>query len=156
MTSKRVFEKVATRYHRPCAASDGNLSSGTGIGAAVVHGDQVVQDGRKFVQAVQVRRGQLPYDSIACSGQADTYNAAIVLVRYPFDHAGGLGAVNQLHRAVRPQEQVVGQVAHGRRLIAWMSLDRHQQLVLHVGEACRLRLVLAPALELAQRDAEFQ
>ena len=37
-----------------------------------------------------------------------------------------------------------------------MTFDRHQQLVLHMGEACGLRLVLTPALELPQRDAELQ
>jgi hypothetical protein len=37
-----------------------------------------------------------------------------------------------------------------------MTLDRHEQLVLDVGQAGGLRLVLAPALETPQGDPELQ
>lgn len=37
-----------------------------------------------------------------------------------------------------------------------VSLDRHQQLVLDLGQACRPGLILAPALELAQGNPELQ
>ena len=37
-----------------------------------------------------------------------------------------------------------------------MPHDRHQKLMLQVRHACRLRLVLAPAVEAAQGDAELQ
>jgi hypothetical protein len=37
-----------------------------------------------------------------------------------------------------------------------VSLDRHQQLVLNMGEARGLRLVFAPALEAPQGDTELE
>jgi hypothetical protein len=37
-----------------------------------------------------------------------------------------------------------------------VSLDRHQQLVLDVGQALGLSLILAPALEAPQRDPELE
>jgi hypothetical protein len=108
------------------------------------------------MQALQVRPGQLPQDAVAFAGQPDPDHAAVVNVRRPLHQPGGFGPVHELDRAVRPQQQVAGQVADGGGHGPVVSLDRHQQLVLDVGQALGLRLVLAPALEAAQGDPEFQ
>jgi len=132
------------------------LASGKGIGAAAVPGHELVQDDRELMQAVQVSRGQLLQYALAFGGQADPYHAAVVTVWCPFYQARGLGAVDELHGAVRPQEQVAGEITNGGRRVSRVSLDRHQQLVLNMGEARGLRLVFAPALEAPQGDTELE
>jgi hypothetical protein len=108
------------------------------------------------VQLVQVSAGQLLQDLLAGAGQADPHHPAVAGVRRPLDQPRGLGPVYQLHRAVRAQQQVAGQVADGGRPGAPVTLDRDQQLVLHVGQARGPRLVFAPPLEAPQGDPELQ
>ena len=62
--------------------------------------------------------------------------------------------VHQPDRAVALQQQVVRQLADRRRLAARVALDRHQQLMLDVGQADRTGPILAPALKTAKGDAE--
>jgi len=121
-----------------------------------VPGDELVKDGRELMQAVQVSPGQLLQDAVALAGQADPDDAAVVPVRRPFHQPGGLGPVDKLDRAVRPQEQVAGQITHGGRQVAAVPFDRDQQLMLDMSQARGSRLVLAPALEPAQRNAELE
>ena len=108
------------------------------------------------VQALQVSPGQLVQDAVAIAGQLDPDHAAVVAVRHPLHQPGRFGPVDELDRAVRPQQQVTGQVAHGGGPFFVVSLDRHQQLVLDVGQALGLGLVLAPAMETAQGDPELE
>ena len=119
-------------------------------------GDKLVKDGRELMQAVQVSPGQLLQDAVALAGQADPDHAAVVPVRRPFHQPGGLGPVDKLDRAVRPQEQVAGEISHRGRQVPAVSLDRDKQLMLNMGQALGLSLVLAPALETAQGDPELQ
>ena len=119
-------------------------------------GHELVQDCCEFVQTVQVSPCQLLQYASACLRQADANRAAIVWIRCPLNQSGGLGAVNQLHRAVRPQEQVASQIAYGGRPVSRVSLDRHQQLMLNMSQACGLRLFFAPVLKAPQGDAELQ
>ena len=108
------------------------------------------------MQPAEVGPGQ-PLDyAVTGFGQSDANHAAVVAIRYPLDQPGRLSPVDELHRAMRPQQQVAGEVAHGRRLLFRVSLYRHQQLVLYMGKGRRFSLVLAPALEFAQSDPEFQ
>jgi hypothetical protein len=123
---------------------------------AVVPAHESVQDDCEFVQPVQVRRGQLLQYAVTCLGQADADNAAIVGIRCPLNQSGGLGAVDELYGAVRPQEQVASQIADRGRPVAQVSLDCHQQLMLNVGQACGLCLFFAPVLKAPQGDAELQ
>jgi hypothetical protein len=55
---------------------------------------------------------------------------------------------------VVPEQQVIGQVADGWRLIALAALDCQQQLMLRRGQACLSCLFLAPVQEPAQAGAE--
>jgi hypothetical protein len=121
-----------------------------------MRGHEFVQDGGQLVQAVQVRPRELLQDLLAVGGQADPHHPAVVGVRDPLHQSGGLGPVHQFHRTVRAQQQVAGQVPDRRGLAARGSLNRHQQLVLDVGQPGRLGLVLAPALKAPQCDPEFQ
>ena len=75
-------------------------------------GDKIVKDDRELVQAVQVSPGQLLQDAVAFTGQADPDHAAVVSVWRPLHQPGGLGPVDKLNRAVRPQEQVAGEITH--------------------------------------------
>ena len=54
------------------------------------------------------------------------------------------------------QQQVIGQVTYGRREVAGIPFNRHQELVLGMGEPGRARLILAPVLETTQAHAESQ
>jgi hypothetical protein len=119
-------------------------------------GYKLVQDSGQLVQAVQVRPGQLLQDLLAVCRQADPDHPAVLPVRGPLHQARGLGAVHQLHRAVRAQQQVAGQIADRRRQATRVPLDRHQQLVLDVRQPGGLGLVLAPALKAPQGDPELQ
>jgi hypothetical protein len=119
-------------------------------------GHELVEDGGELVQALQVSPGQLVQDAVARAGQPDPDHAAVVGVRRPLHQPGGFGPVHELDRAVRAQQQVAGQVAHGRGPAVPVPLDRHQQLVLDMGQALGLSLVLAPAMEAAQGDPELQ
>jgi hypothetical protein len=108
------------------------------------------------VQAFQVSPGQLVQHAVAVAGQPDPDHPAVVPVRRPLHQPGGFGPVDELDRAVRPQQQVAGQVAHCRGLVPVVSFDRHQQLVLDVRQALGLSLIFAPALEAAQGDPELE
>ena len=119
-------------------------------------GHQIVKDNRELVQAVQVSPGQLLQDAVACTGQANPDHAAVVSVWRPFHQPGGLGPVDKLNRTVRPQEQVASQITYGGRQVPAVSFDRHQQLMLDMGQALGLSLILTPALEAAQGDPELQ
>ncbi len=119
-------------------------------------GHKIVKDDRELVQAVQVSPGQLLQDAVAFTGQADPDHTAVVFVWRPLHQTGGLGPVDKLNRAVRPQEQVAGQITHGGRQIPAVSFDRDKQLMLDMGQALGLSLILAPALEAAQGDPELQ
>jgi hypothetical protein len=118
--------------------------------------DEFVEDRGELMQPTEVGLGQPADYAVTGLGQPDADHAAVVAIRYPLGQPGRLGPVDELHRAVRPQQQVAGEVAHGRRPIPRVPLDRYQQLVLYVGKTRRSGLVLAPALELAQRDPELQ
>jgi hypothetical protein len=121
-----------------------------------VPGDEFIEDCGKLMKPAEVGLGQ-PLDyAVTVPGQANSDHAGVVAVRYPLNQPGRLGAVDELHRAVRPQQQVSGQVAHGRRLVPPVPLHRYQQLVLYVGQAGRFSLVLAPPHELAQSDPELK
>jgi AcrR family transcriptional regulator len=100
------------------------LDRSLGVGVSAVPGDQFVQDGRELMQAVQVSPGQLPQDAVAFTGQADPDHAAVVSVRRPLHQPGGFGPVDKLDRAVRPQEQVSGEISHRRRQVPAVSFDR--------------------------------
>ena len=74
--------------------------------------------------------GQLVQPVLAVGGEADAGEAAVAAVAPPFDQPAGFGAVDQLDRAVRPQQQVAGQVADGRAGLPAVALDGQQQLML--------------------------
>lgn len=57
---------------------------------------------------------------------------------------------------MRLEQQIVGDVADRGRRPSAVPLYDDKQLVLDVRQARGLRLVLAPALEPAQRDAELE
>ena len=119
-------------------------------------GHEVVQNRCEFVQTIQVSPGQLLQCTVTGLRQADANSAAIVRIRRPLNQSDGLGAVNQFHRAVRPQEQVASEIAYGGRLISRVPLNRHKQLMLNMGQARGLCLFFTPVLKASQRDAELQ
>ena len=131
-------------------------SSAAGPIGAVIWPHEFIQDSCEIMQPVQVSLGQLLENPVSIPGQPDAYDPAIRTVRRPLHHAGGLGTVDKFHRAVRPEQEVAGEVANGGRLVSRMSLDRDQQLMLDVSQASSLRLVFAPPLEFAQGDTEIK
>jgi hypothetical protein len=85
------------------------------------------------VQLDQVGRGQVVQDLLASAGEPDPDEPAVAGVGRSPHQAGGLRAVDQLDRAVVPQQQVAREIPDGRRLGAGMALDRDQELMLPMG-----------------------
>jgi hypothetical protein len=114
----------------------------------------VVEEGGEAAQFVEVGRGESPEALLAVGGKADPDHAAIILIGSAPHQARGLGAVNELDRAVMAQQEIVRYVADGRRLATRVTFDRQQQLVLRGREASLDCLFLAPAEELPQAGPE--
>lgn len=127
---------------------------GSGVFAWVA--DELVQDRSQLTQPLKMRLRQFLHDPVAFRGQPDADDPGIRTVRYPRDQPRGLGTVDELDRAVRALQQVSGEIADGRRPVPRVALDRYQKLVLDVRQPGGLRLILAPALEAAQRDPELK
>lgn len=125
-----------------------------GAAARVVH--EVVENRGELAQPFKVGPGQLPHGPVAFRGQADPGNPPVVRVGRPFHQSRGLSAVNELDRALRPQHEVLSEIADRGRLPVPLALDRDEQLMLRGRQARRLRLVFAPPVEAAQGNAEFQ
>ena len=105
------------------------------------------QRGGKLTQFGQVPLGQLGDQPVAFLGEFHPYHPGVIVVRPPADEPAGFRAVHEAHGAMTLQQQVVGELSDGRRLGAWVSLDRHKQLVLGRGKTHRVRLLLAPPQE---------
>lgn len=115
---------------------------------------QVVQRDGQLAHLGQGGLGQLGHQPVAFGGQFDPDDASVVGVRATPHEAGRLRAVHQPDDAVTLQQEVLGQLADGRRPVAGMALDRDQQLMLDVREADRAGPVFAPALEPAKGDTK--
>ena len=100
--------------------------------------------------------GQIADEPVAFPGQLDARDPAVARIRPAPDQSCRHRPMHQFDRAVRAQEQVLGHLADGWRQLAGMALERHQELVLDVGEPGRAGLLLAPVLEPAQGDPEGQ
>jgi Ca2+-transporting ATPase len=119
-------------------------------------GQQLGQRGGQVAHLVQVGPRQPGDDPVAILGQLHPGHAGVVRILPPSHQARRLGPVHQPHRAMAAQHQVAGDLADRRRHAAGMALDRHEQLMLDMGQARGHCLVLAPALEAPQRDPESQ
>jgi hypothetical protein len=108
------------------------------------------------VQLDQVSRSQVVEDSLAPAGQPDPDEPAVAGVGGSLHQASRLRAIDQLDRAVMPQQQVAREVSDRRRLGAGMALDRDQELMLDMSQPGLASLILAPPLEPAQAAAERQ
>lgn len=116
----------------------------------------VVQRGGEFVELRQMCRGELRDELVALVREFHPHDAGVVGVRRPANDAGGFGAVHESDRAVALQQQVLGDLADRRRPRSRMALDRHQKLMLRGRESRLSGLLLAPAQEAPERDAEVQ
>jgi hypothetical protein len=106
------------------------------------------------VQPCQVSWGELVQYPPALGCEPHPDQPRVPPVGGPADQTCRFRPVHELDGAVMTQEQVAGQLANGRRIAARMPPDRHEQLVLYVGQSGPNGLVLAPALEPAQAGAE--
>ena len=70
--------------------------------------DEFVEDCGELVQAVEMGLGQPVHNAVTSLCQTDAHHTAVVLVLHALDQPGRLGAVDELHRAVRPEQQVTG------------------------------------------------
>jgi len=88
--------------------------------------------------------------------QRDPHDAPVVGIGVACHQPRGLGPVDEPHRAVVSELEVVGDVADRRAGRCPMTSDREEQLVLCGGEADRGRLLLTPMEEPAQPIAELE
>ena len=126
----------------------GGAASGPGAGI------QLVEHHSKLAEFFKVRCRQTDDERVALRSELHADDARVVWIGDAPDEPGRLGAVYQLDSTVMTQQEVTGQIADGRRSARRVALDRHEQLMLNMGEARLLSLRLAPVLELAEADAE--
>lgn len=101
-----------------------------------------------------MRLGELGHQPVPGLGELDPDDPGVPRIWSPAHEASRFRPVQQPDRAVPLHHQVVRDLAHGGRRGPRVALDGYQQLMLHMGQAHLAGLVLAPALEPAQRDAE--
>jgi hypothetical protein len=90
-------------------------------------------------------------------GEADADDALIGGIDVARDETGALGSIDQLDHAVVAEEQMLGDIAHRRRVCAVVvATDGQQQLVLGGGEPDGPRFLLTPVQEAAQTIAKGQ
>jgi CBS domain-containing protein len=135
-------------------ALPGAALPGAALAGPAGPGYQVVERPGQLAQLGQVRLGQLGDEPVSGLGELHPDHPRVLDVGAAPDEPGHRGAVDQLDRAVVAQQQVVGEVADGRRGVTGMPFDGDQQLMLDVGQADRLGLFLAPVLEPAQVHPE--
>jgi H+/Cl- antiporter ClcA/CBS domain-containing protein len=88
-------------------------------------------------------------------GEGQVHDAPVGIVATAHDQPGGDRTVDQPHRAVVLQHEVLGNVADGRRAAA-VAADGEQELVLRRGQPDRLRLLPAPGDEATQTVTELE
>ena len=74
-------------------------------------------------------------------------NAVVLGISDPLDQFGGVSPVDQPDRTVVTEEEIVGDLAHGRSTSIGMPADGKQQLMLRRRQSRRFRLLLTPAEE---------
>ena len=107
-------------------------------------------------QLLEVLFGERAEAALAERREGETDYTLVVGVDGARDETGGLGAVDELHRAVVTQEQMVGDVADGRAERVVVAADGEEQLVLRRREPGFACLALAPAEEAAQAVTEVE
>ncbi len=138
------------------AGTRGSLVVPDPLVAPVRVGDEPGERVRELVQLGEVSLSQVGHQLVALLRELHANDAGVLQVLAPAHETGGLRAVYQAHRAVALQQQVLGDIPDGRRQRPMVTLDRHKQLVLHMGKADRGGLLLAPALKAAQLESEGQ
>jgi hypothetical protein len=88
--------------------------------------------------------------------EGDTDHTLIGRVGSAPDQSVGSCAIDQADRAVMAQDEVLGQVANRGSLVAGVTANRQQQLVLGGCQPGRVGLLIAPAQEAAQSGAQLQ
>jgi len=77
------------------------------------------------------------------AGEVEAHHASIPVVDDALDETALLGAVDELHRTVVPEQQVLGHVTDRGLARALVPSNGEQQLVLLAGEPSRCRLLVA-------------
>lgn len=121
--------------------------AGHQVGVLVEPLDQMLERRRKALELIQVQGRKPLQPAFAVRRQHDAHDTTVRVGLRPGDEAARLGPVDELDRAVRAEQQIVGDLAHGRPTPIIVTLDRQHQLVLGGAEADLTRLPLAPLLE---------
>ena len=108
------------------------------------------------VELFEMALAQLAETAVPEGGEAQVDNSLVAPVGMAPDEAGGFRPVDQLDRAVVPEQEGLGDLPDGRTFPARVPPDREQQLVLRRREADGYRLCLAPAQEAAQAGPELE
>jgi hypothetical protein len=89
-------------------------------------------------------------------GEGQVDDSLVAPVRMAPDQPGSFRAVDELDRAVVPEQEGVGHLPDGRAVPPWVPPHGEQQLVLCRGEADGDRLRLAPVQEAAEAGPELE
>lgn len=88
--------------------------------------------------------------------QPEAHHAVVHIILPALDHPERLGTADEFGCAVMPQQQMVGDVAHRGSIVAAMTPDGEQQLVLRRRQTHLTGLLLAPTEEAAKAIAELE
>src|SRR4029079_5796789 len=99
-------------------------------------------------------RRELTCLSVAVGRDLNTHQPVVQRVRAGPNEPGLLGAVDELARAVMPEEELLRDLADRRGNIAAQALHHDQQLVLRRCDALRLGSIVAPSEEPTRRGPE--
>jgi len=114
------------------------------------------QRGFEAPQFLEVQRAEVFEALGALRGQLEPDLTLVDGVGPPPHQARGDSAVDQFHGAVVAQQQVAGDVAHGRTFRVAVAADREHQLVLRGRQPCSDDLLLAPTEEAPQPGSETE
>jgi len=80
--------------------------------------DDAIQNRGELLQFVDVRGNELVQPPFAVGREPDPDNPPVIVVLPPFQKPGRLGPVDELNRALWPEQQVTGNIANCRAILA--------------------------------------
>jgi hypothetical protein len=108
------------------------------------------------VELLEVSPAQLVQAPAAQWRQAESHDALIATIGSTADEPGSFGPVDELDRAVMPEQQALGNVSNGRPLPILVTAYRKQELVLCRREPDGRGLLFAPMEKAAEAGAELE
>lgn len=112
--------------------------------------NEMLQRRRHAPELAKVQGGESVEPRFALGRQPDPHDPAVGVGLRPGDEPRSFGSVDQLDRAMRPEQEVVGDLSDRGAAPVVVPLHGEHQLVLRGADANLTSLPFAPTLEAAQ------